>query len=54
MTLDPQQFYEYYRMVEEENDPLDWVQKNISIETEVYKDKGKEYTKEVINFVFPK
>ena len=30
MTLDPQQFYEYYRMVEEENDPLDWVQKNIT------------------------
>ena len=41
MTLDLQQFYEYYRMVEEDDDPLDWVKKNISIETEDNKDKDK-------------
>ena len=36
------------------DDPLDWVKKNISIETEDNKDKDKQHTKEVINFVFPK
>ena len=41
-------------MVEEDDDPLDCVQKNKSIETQVYKDKGKELTKECINFLFPK